>query len=89
MDSSYIQLAAGAVTSLALVVAPIYYWLLPKPLPGIPHNPIRSLLGDIPDITQTLKNNEQSVKDYYIDHVKKHGPISQVQSSSWYKSRFG
>ncbi|KAF8608400.1 cytochrome P450 [Ceratobasidium sp. AG-I] len=78
MDSRNFQLAASATASLAVVVPMIYYWLLPKPLPNIPHNPITSLLGDIPDITRALQDNEQGIMDYFSNHVKKHGPLSQM-----------
>lgn len=78
MDSTSFRLAAGTTASLAVAVPLLYYWLLPKPLPGIPHNPITSLLGDIPDIIQVLKHNEQGIVDYFSNHAKKHGPISQV-----------
>jgi hypothetical protein len=35
----------------------IYRWLLPKPIPGIPHNQraTRTLLGDSPDVTKFLR----------------------------------
>lgn len=79
MDSSNLQLATGATALLAISAPLVYYWLLPKPLPGIPHNPITGLLGDIPDVARVLKTNEQGIIDYFISHVEKHGPISQVE----------
>lgn len=79
MDSSNFQLAAGATASLAIAIPLIYYWLLPKPIPGIPHNPVTSVLGDIPEVALTLKDNERSIVDFFHNHIKKHGPISQVR----------
>lgn len=79
MNSSNFWLVDGAIALLVIVVTLIYYWLFPKPLPGIPHNPVTSLLGDIPDIKKALKNNEQCMMDYFNNHVKKHGPVSQVR----------
>ncbi|KAF8608403.1 cytochrome P450 [Ceratobasidium sp. AG-I] len=78
MDSTNFQLAAAATASLAVIVPLLYYLLLPKPLPGIPHNPVTGLLGDLPELAQALKDNERSVGDYFNNHVKKHGPISQI-----------
>ena len=88
MDSTNFQLVATATASLAVVVPLFYYLLLPKPLSGIPHNPITGLLGDLPELAQTLKDNEQSVVDYFNSHIKKHGPISQVRLRLQYTSGF-
>ena len=82
MDSRNFQLVAGATASLAIAVPLLYYLLLPKPLPGIPHNPVTGLLGDLPELAQTLKDNERSVVDYFNNHINKHGPISQVRICS-------
>jgi hypothetical protein len=38
----------------------VYRWLLPKPIPGIPHNrkATKSVLGDIPDLMEHLKHSK-------------------------------
>lgn len=77
MDSSNFRLAS-AIALLVVAVTLAYYWFLPRPLPGIPHNPVTSLLGDIPDITQEALTNGQSSMEYFNKHAKKYGPISQV-----------
>ncbi|KAG8746639.1 hypothetical protein FRC10_004242 [Ceratobasidium sp. 414] len=57
LKSSYVvPLAAGLL--LAVVVRLVYLWLLPKPLPNVPHNPITSIWGDIPDITHFTKDGK-------------------------------
>ncbi|KAG8924677.1 hypothetical protein FRC01_011193 [Tulasnella sp. 417] len=44
----------------AACAAPVLYlafakWARPKPIPGIPHYPIASILGDIPRVTEDMR----------------------------------
>jgi hypothetical protein len=79
-------LVAGAL--LAVLARLAYLWLLPKPLPNVPHNPITNIWGDIPDITYYMKGGKRTFGDYVADVVKKHGPLSQVSRTSlWLWSR--
>ncbi|QRV94337.1 cytochrome P450 family protein [Ceratobasidium sp. AG-Ba] len=67
---------AGAV--LVVLAALGYRLLKPKPLKGIPHNPITSILGDIPEITEILKKGDKTLYDYYEVLVGRHGPVTQL-----------
>lgn len=66
-------------TALAIAASAIYRWLHPKPLEGFPHNPVTSILGDIPEITRILKNGNKTLYDYYEILVERHGPVTQVR----------
>lgn len=55
----------------------VYCWLKPKPLNRFPHNPVTSILGDIPEIMRTIKSGK-TINDYYALLIERHGPIVQV-----------
>ncbi|CAE6443891.1 unnamed protein product [Rhizoctonia solani] len=66
------------VFGTALLVRLGYSWLWPKPIPGIPHNPIASIWGDMAAISKAKKENNMTFVDFLGHMVKVHGPISQV-----------
>ncbi|CAE6466128.1 unnamed protein product [Rhizoctonia solani] len=68
----------AVVIASALVTRLSYSWLLPKPIPDIPHNPITSILGDIPAFTHDKKNGNRLFSNFVADMIKTHGPISQI-----------
>ena len=72
------QLAAVAMAAVAAFsfLRLVYRSLLPKPIPGVPHNPISSIRGDIPQIM--MATAEKSFSEYLIDEINKHGPMFQV-----------
>ncbi|KAG8718024.1 hypothetical protein FRC08_006113 [Ceratobasidium sp. 394] len=55
-----------------------YLWILPKPLPGVPHDPITSILGNVPDLVRFMEGGKKNNADYFNSITSKHGPISQV-----------
>lgn len=70
---------AAILATLCLVLARLLYlWLLPKPLLGIPHNPVASIWGDIPAITEATKDGKKTFADYVRGIVNVHGPILQI-----------
>ena len=69
-------LSAFTFIAALLLVRWIYVWLLPQPMAGIPHNPVLSVWGDIPEITRETKS--KTFGEYLADQVRKHGPIFQV-----------
>jgi hypothetical protein len=75
---------AAVLAVLFTVMARLtYMWLLPKPIPGIPHNPVASIWGDISTITQATKNGRQTFSDYVASVVERHGPLLQVSCQSF------
>ncbi|CUA66566.1 Cytochrome P450 4V2 [Rhizoctonia solani] len=68
----------AVVVASALVTRLSYSWLLPKPIPDIPHNPITGILGDIPAFTHDKKNGNKLFSNFVVDMVKTYGPISQI-----------
>ncbi|KAJ1303773.1 hypothetical protein OPQ81_008196 [Rhizoctonia solani] len=52
MSSMILTNLLGAVIGSAVLARIVYSWLIPKPIPGIPHNPITSIWGDIPAIVK-------------------------------------
>ncbi|KAF8597491.1 cytochrome P450 [Ceratobasidium sp. AG-I] len=67
----------AAVIIAAVPLFRLFYTsLLPKPIPGVPHNPITGIWGDIPQITRATK--EKTFCEHLADEVNKHGPIFQV-----------
>ncbi|KAG9085492.1 hypothetical protein FS749_004380, partial [Ceratobasidium sp. UAMH 11750] len=54
-----------------------YLWILPKPLPGVPHDPITSILGNVPDLVRFMEGGKKNNADYFNSITSKHGPISQ------------
>ncbi|CAE6402677.1 unnamed protein product [Rhizoctonia solani] len=77
MDLVLTNTVAVALASV-LVMRLSYSWLLPKPIPGIPHNPVTSILGDIPAFTHDKKNGNKLFSSFVADMVRTHGPISQI-----------
>ncbi|KAG8740104.1 hypothetical protein FRC10_004733, partial [Ceratobasidium sp. 414] len=77
LANDHLMLPVGA-TAFAILAALSYRWLQPKPLKGFPHNPITSILGDIPEITQILKKGDKTLYDYYGILVERHGPVVQM-----------
>ncbi|KAG8706820.1 hypothetical protein FRC08_000846 [Ceratobasidium sp. 394] len=73
-----LPLAAGL--SLAIIARSAYVWLLPKPLPNIPHNPVTGFLGDLPELGRYMKGGDKRLGDYLETQVLKHGPICQVMA---------
>jgi hypothetical protein len=78
MDTIYMTIPALIVGS-ALLTRLAYPWILPKPIPGIPHNPVVSVLGDIPAIRQAGKEGSGLFSDFVANTVGVHGPVSQVR----------
>ncbi|KDN33047.1 hypothetical protein RSAG8_13865, partial [Rhizoctonia solani AG-8 WAC10335] len=77
--SSAIYLISTAVLAASIMLVPFAYsWLSPKPLPGIPHNPITSIWGDIPAITEATKDGRKTFSDYVADVVAEHGSLLQI-----------
>ncbi|KAG8911219.1 hypothetical protein FRC02_006731, partial [Tulasnella sp. 418] len=70
------ELLGACTVLLATSVWLIRRRLYPKPIPGIPHNPIASFLGDIPTLGETMKNGILS--DFLHKCADEHGPIFQV-----------
>ncbi|KAG8746636.1 hypothetical protein FRC10_004239 [Ceratobasidium sp. 414] len=68
-----LKIFAGVLTALLLV----YWWLRPKPLRDIPHNPINSILGDIPELKRFMKEKNARPPDYFAHLAERHGPITQ------------
>ncbi|KAF8599423.1 cytochrome P450 [Ceratobasidium sp. AG-I] len=70
----------GTVAAVSIIAVPLlqlsYTSLLPKPIPGVPHNPITSIWGDAPQITRVTK--EKTFSEHVVDEVNKHGPIFQM-----------
>ncbi|KAG9120942.1 hypothetical protein FRC07_003311 [Ceratobasidium sp. 392] len=64
--------------SLAVVARLGYLWILPKPLPGIPHDPITSILGNIPDLVRFMEGGKKNNADWFNSITDKYGPLSQV-----------
>jgi hypothetical protein len=79
---SYLRITptAAALTGTLFVAALLFYrWLLPKPIPGIPHNPeaTKSIFGDIPSMLEHLKSHE-TIGDWMMDiNVRLNSPITQ------------
>ena len=70
----------GAVAMILIAAVPafqlFYTFLLPKPIPGVPHNPVTSIWGDVPLITSARR--EKTFCEHLADEANKHGPIFQV-----------
>ena len=68
---------------LAIIIAiafVVYHVLTPQPLPGIPHNKLAWLQGDIPFLMRFAKESGLSLKGFDIA-AEKLGPIFQASSS--------
>ncbi|KAG8768913.1 hypothetical protein FRC12_005280 [Ceratobasidium sp. 428] len=76
-NSDYLRpLLAGL--SLATIARLGYLWMLPKPLPGIPHDPMSGIMGNLPDLVRYMKDDEKNKLDYFHSMIDKHGPLSQI-----------
>ncbi|QRV94346.1 cytochrome P450 family protein [Ceratobasidium sp. AG-Ba] len=64
--------------SLVAISRSCYLWVLPKPIPGIPHDPVTSILGHIPDIVRFSKNGEKDISKWFNSMSTKYGALSQV-----------
>ncbi|KAG8697216.1 hypothetical protein FRC08_006668 [Ceratobasidium sp. 394] len=76
LQSGYVYPLAASLL-LAVLARLAYFWLLPKPIPNIPHNPITSIWGDVPDIMRFTEGGKVFA-DYVAEFVDKHGPLCQV-----------
>ncbi|KAF8597480.1 hypothetical protein BDV93DRAFT_369811 [Ceratobasidium sp. AG-I] len=82
-ELSVAQLGTVAVVITTVPLFRLFYtFLLPKPIPGVPHNPITSILGDVPLITRATK--DKTFGEHLADEVNKHGPIFQM-FLGWHK----
>lgn len=77
MDVTLTNTATLIIIS-ALIARCSYSWLLPKPIPNIPHNPVTSIMGDIPAFTHDKKNGYKLFSNFVEDMVERYGPISQI-----------
>jgi hypothetical protein len=71
--------SSGTALFSVLGFAIVYQWLQPKPLDNLPHNPIRGIFGDIPDIMRMTRKGDKNIYHYYARQAEKFGPISQVR----------
>ncbi|KAG8919817.1 hypothetical protein FRC02_001350 [Tulasnella sp. 418] len=55
----------------------IRHWLYPKPIDGIPHFPITSILGDVPAMREAAKKKGEMVS-FFSKGVNELGPIFQL-----------
>ncbi|KAJ1304877.1 hypothetical protein OPQ81_006011 [Rhizoctonia solani] len=78
MSSAIYSVVAVALVVSVLLVYFAYSWLSPKPIPGIPHNPISSVWGDIPAITEATKGGRKTFSDYVAGVVAEHGLLLQI-----------
>ncbi|EUC66964.1 cytochrome P450 family protein [Rhizoctonia solani AG-3 Rhs1AP] len=68
-----------AVILVSLLLARLSYsWILPRPLPDVPHNPVTSALGDVSAIAQFEKDGKGTFTDFLTHLTTIHGPISQI-----------
>jgi hypothetical protein len=71
------QMLTAGILVVTASIYPVYIWLKPKPLVGFPHNPISSILGDIPEIARVIEGGG-TLSEYYMLLMERHGPIVQV-----------
>ncbi|KAF8694124.1 cytochrome P450, partial [Rhizoctonia solani] len=62
---------------LGLSAFALYFVFWPKPLPNFPHNPLTSILGDLPEILRMIKSGK-TLSEYYGILVERHGPLIQM-----------
>ncbi|KEP48387.1 cytochrome P450 family protein [Rhizoctonia solani 123E] len=55
----------------------LYFVFWPKPLLNFPHNPITSVLGDLPEILRVVRSGK-TLSEYYALLVERHGPVIQM-----------
>ncbi|KAJ1304879.1 hypothetical protein OPQ81_006013 [Rhizoctonia solani] len=63
--------------SLGIGVFILYFVFWPKPLPNFPHNPVTSILGDLPEILSLVKSGK-TLSEYYELLTERHGPVIQM-----------
>ncbi|KAG8687182.1 hypothetical protein FRC09_013650, partial [Ceratobasidium sp. 395] len=51
------------------------------PLPGIPHNPVTTIWGDVPELARFIKGSGKIAADYFASMAVKHGPIFQIMAA--------
>ncbi|KAH7339906.1 cytochrome P450 [Rhizoctonia solani] len=78
MSSAIYLVVAAVLVVSGLAIRFAYSWLSPKPIAGIPHNPITSIWGDIPAITKATKDGGRTFSDYIANVVAEHGTLLQV-----------
>ncbi|CAE6509727.1 unnamed protein product [Rhizoctonia solani] len=78
MSGTAYSIVAAVLTALVLFVRFAYRWLSPKPIPGIPHDPITSIWGDIPAIAEATSDGWTTFSDYVAKVVAKHGSLLQI-----------
>ncbi|KAG8941527.1 hypothetical protein FRC03_004378, partial [Tulasnella sp. 419] len=74
LSNTEILVASSLV--LATTVLYIRHKLSPKPIPGVPHRPIKSILGDIPELADMAKNNIPALH-FFEKYARELGPIYQ------------
>ncbi|KAF2435902.1 cytochrome P450 [Tothia fuscella] len=74
--SSFTVLVPGILLLLFL----FYKWILPKPIPGIPHNrgATRHILGDIPDLTSRVRSTKHFWSWFSLQNKNLNSAIVQV-----------
>ncbi|KAF8598831.1 cytochrome P450 [Ceratobasidium sp. AG-I] len=71
------QLGTAAAVITAIPLFRLFYTsLLPKPIPGVPHNPVTTIWGDIPHIKRETEG--RSFGEHLTDEINKHGPIFEM-----------
>ncbi|KAH7339908.1 cytochrome P450 [Rhizoctonia solani] len=67
------------VLALALGISAfsLYFVFWPKPLANFPHNPITSVLGDLPEILRLVRSGK-TLSEYYELLAERHGPVIQM-----------
>jgi hypothetical protein len=75
MDSNTFAVGASIILALLLVIHRVGK---PTPLPLIPHNKLRWLVGDIPFIAKVAKE-KGAITYAFDDTVMRLGPVSQVR----------
>ncbi|CAE6368019.1 unnamed protein product [Rhizoctonia solani] len=78
MDNTILTNAVALVIGCSLLARLGYSHLMPKPISGIPHNPITSIWGDIPAIIKANKEENKHYAEWVDGMVQRHGRISQV-----------
>ncbi|KAG9077180.1 hypothetical protein FS749_010965, partial [Ceratobasidium sp. UAMH 11750] len=71
-------LTAGLL--FALIARLVYIWLLPKPLPDVPHNPVTNIRGDVPELCRYVQDGKKNMADYFASLTMKHGPVFQLMA---------
>ena len=75
LSNAQLGTAAAAVVAVPFLGL-LYTSLLPKPIPGVPHNPVTSIWGDIPQIKRATEG--RSFGEHLAEEINKHGLIFQV-----------